>query len=251
MIFAFTRGKQLDIAGFRQPLGELVLRFEGSRRPLEVKNGFTRSSPSVAIKLQALSATPAVTIESTNDRRRLDQGRHATSASIGLGPTASPFHQSCRPASTHCGQSHPMEVSPRGRVWISQRIRRLDLDCHRPRAGRMFGNLYRLSAIEAGQLGRVAPLPGWQPFLPYSQLLVGAVLRLDGSEKANTVAEFGLILTSPILLFLATASSFPTSRPTTIGTCARLRSTAQDYCAYLRALPGQHLHDGLVIGTMA
>ena len=34
-------------------------------------------------------------------------------------------------------------------------------------------------------------------------------LRLDGSQKARTAAEFGLILAPPILLFLTTASVLP------------------------------------------
>ena len=74
----------------------------------------------------------------------------------------------------------------------------------------MFGNLYRLIRNRNRVRWDVLPL-AWMATLFFLILNYwwALFLRLDGSQKANTVAEFGLILTSPILLFLATAIVLP------------------------------------------
>lgn len=74
----------------------------------------------------------------------------------------------------------------------------------------MFGNLYRLIRNRSRVSWDVLPL-AWMATLFFLILNYwwALFLRLDGSQKANTVAEFGLILTSPILLFLATAIVLP------------------------------------------
>ncbi len=115
------------------------------------------------------------------------------------------------PLSTHCRQSHRMEVSSRGRV--------MDISTHSATLisiviglglAEMFGNLYRLIRNRGRVSWDVLPL-AWMATLFFLILNYwwALFLRLNRSEKANTVAEFGLILTSPILLFLATAIVLP------------------------------------------
>lgn len=74
----------------------------------------------------------------------------------------------------------------------------------------MFGNFYRLIRNRARVRWDYLPL-AWAATLFFLILNYwwALVLRLDGSQTANTVAEFGLILASPILLFLATATVLP------------------------------------------
>ena len=74
----------------------------------------------------------------------------------------------------------------------------------------MFGNLYRLIRNRSRVGWDVLPL-AWMATLFFLILNYwwAMFLRLDGSQNANTVAEFGLILASPILLFLATAIVLP------------------------------------------
>lgn len=74
----------------------------------------------------------------------------------------------------------------------------------------MFGNLYRLIRNRDRVHWDALPF-AWMATLFFLILNYwwALFLRLDGSQKADTVAEFGLILTSPILLFLATAIVLP------------------------------------------
>jgi len=74
----------------------------------------------------------------------------------------------------------------------------------------MFGNFYRLIRNRHRVRWDALPL-AWMATLFFLILNFwwALFLRLDGSQKATTVAEFGLILTSPILLFLATAIVLP------------------------------------------
>ena len=74
----------------------------------------------------------------------------------------------------------------------------------------MFGNFYRLIRNRARVRWDALPL-AWMVTLFFLILNFwwALYLRLDGSQKADTVAEFGLVLTSPVLLFLATAIVLP------------------------------------------
>lgn len=74
----------------------------------------------------------------------------------------------------------------------------------------MFGNLYRLIRSRSRVRWDFLPL-AWTATLFFLVLNYwwSLFLRLDGSQLATTVAQFGLILASPILLFLATASVLP------------------------------------------
>ena len=74
----------------------------------------------------------------------------------------------------------------------------------------MFGNFYRLIRNRDRVRWDALPLV-WMATLFFLILNFwwALYLRLDGSQKADTVAEFGLILTSPLLLFLATAIVLP------------------------------------------
>ena len=74
----------------------------------------------------------------------------------------------------------------------------------------MFGNFYRLIRNRARVRWDALPL-AWMATLFFLILNFwwALFLRLDGSQMADTVAEFGLILTSPLLLFLATAIVLP------------------------------------------
>jgi hypothetical protein len=74
----------------------------------------------------------------------------------------------------------------------------------------MFGNLHRLIRNRARVRWDYLPIV-WATVLFFLILNYwwALFLRLDGSRQASTVAEFGLILASPILLFLASATVLP------------------------------------------
>ena len=74
----------------------------------------------------------------------------------------------------------------------------------------MFGNFYRLIRNRVRVQWDAQPL-AWMATLFFLILNYwwALFLRLDGSQKADTVAEFGLVLTSPVLLFLASAIVLP------------------------------------------
>ena len=71
----------------------------------------------------------------------------------------------------------------------------------------MFGNLFRLIHNRSRVRWDFLPL-AWAVTLFFVVLNYwwALYLRLDGSQQARTAAEFGLILTPPLLLFVATAS---------------------------------------------
>ena len=74
----------------------------------------------------------------------------------------------------------------------------------------MFGKLYRLIRNRKRVRWDFLPL-AWVVtlFLLVLNFWWSLFLRMDGSSRASTVAEFGLILLPPILLFVATASVLP------------------------------------------
>ena len=74
----------------------------------------------------------------------------------------------------------------------------------------MFGKLYRLIRNRRRVRWDLLPL-AWVVtlFLLVLNFWWSLFLRMDGSSQASTVAEFGLILLPPILLFVATASVLP------------------------------------------
>lgn len=74
----------------------------------------------------------------------------------------------------------------------------------------MFGKLYRLIRNRKRVRWDFLPL-AWVVtlFLLVLNFWWSLFLRMDGSSQASTVAEFGLILLPPILLFVATASVLP------------------------------------------
>jgi hypothetical protein len=78
----------------------------------------------------------------------------------------------------------------------------------------MFGNLHRLIRNRARVRWDWLPL-AWMATLFFLVLNYwwALYLRLDGSQQAQTAAEFGLILAAPLLLFLATASVLPNFEP--------------------------------------
>lgn len=74
----------------------------------------------------------------------------------------------------------------------------------------MFGKLYRLIRNRKRVRWDFLPL-AWVVtlFLLVLNFWWSLFLRMDGSSQARTVADFGLILLPPILLFVATASVLP------------------------------------------
>jgi len=74
----------------------------------------------------------------------------------------------------------------------------------------MFGKLYRLIRNRRRVRWDLLPL-AWVVtlFLLVLNFWWSLFLRMDGSSQARTVADFGLILLPPILLFVATASVLP------------------------------------------
>ena len=74
----------------------------------------------------------------------------------------------------------------------------------------MFGNFYRLIRNRIRVRWDYLPL-AWAATLFFLILNYwwALFLGLDGSRNAHTAGEFGLILASPILLFLATATVLP------------------------------------------
>jgi hypothetical protein len=78
----------------------------------------------------------------------------------------------------------------------------------------MFRNFHRLIRNRARVRWDALPLV-WVVtlFLVVLNYWWALYMRLDGSQKAHTAAEFGLILAPPLLLFLATASVLPDFEP--------------------------------------
>lgn len=74
----------------------------------------------------------------------------------------------------------------------------------------MFGNLHRLIRDRTRVHWDYLPI-AWATVLFFLILNYwwALFLRLDGSQQATTVAELGLVLASPILLFLASATVLP------------------------------------------
>lgn len=74
----------------------------------------------------------------------------------------------------------------------------------------MFGNLHRLIRDRTRVRWDYLPI-AWATVLFFLILNYwwALFLRLDGSQQATTVAELGLVLASPILLFLASATVLP------------------------------------------